>query len=248
MNRSYDITSYWGARPEAADALAGRLKRFLGRLSAIGPEYSSWSFARAGKRGRLDPSDIRALATMIEKSVARSDDGRPEPESGYQIVFGNWNDRASNLESIVFHVNAGCSYDASYFTNCVSLATEPQPRGTPSRYTYEVLKAIMLAIIDCWDVTYCAAINSDLLYLEPSPAELGRAFFRLAWIAYISPRLASLLRPPPPLMTERLPNGGILMTATTEQFEVDNPDHVAGARGIAVALAPINARPWPPDK
>ena len=35
------------------------------------------------------------------------------------------------------------------------------------------------------------------------------------------------------------------MTATTETFDVDNPAHLAAARDMAAAMAPLNALPWP---
>ncbi len=37
------------------------------------------------------------------------------------------------------------------------------------------------------------------------------------------------------------------MTATRDRFDVDNPTHLAVAREIEAAMAPVNALPWPPD-
>ncbi len=42
-------------------------------------------------------------------------------------------------------------------------------------------------------------------------------------------------------------NGGILMTATEDRFDVANASHLAVARDIEQALTPVNALPWPPD-
>ncbi len=47
------------------------------------------------------------------------------------------------------------------------------------------------------------------------------------------------------VLAERLPNGGLLMTATTETFDVDNPAHMAAAKDMAKAMAPLDRLPWP---
>ena len=56
---------------------------------------------------------------------------------------------------------------------------------------------------------------------------------------------ASLVTPPPAqVIVGRLANGGLLMSATTQTFDVENPAHMAAAREIAAAIAPLNALPW----
>jgi Immunity protein 52 len=46
------------------------------------------------------------------------------------------------------------------------------------------------------------------------------------------------------VLVEHLPNGGLLMSATTETFDVENPAHMAAARAIGAAIAPLNDLPW----
>jgi len=70
-------------------------------------------------------------------------------------------------------------------------------------------------------------------------------YFREAWIQYLCPWLAEKITPPSTVLVEHLPNGGLLMSATTETFDVDNPKHLAAARDMAAAMAPLNALPWP---
>jgi hypothetical protein len=49
---------------------------------------------------------------------------------------------------------------------------------------------------------------------------------------------------PAPVLVEHLPNGGLLMSATAETFDIENPSHMAAARSIAAAIAPLNDLPW----
>jgi hypothetical protein len=53
--------------------------------------------------------------------------------------------------------------------------------------------------------------------------------------------------PPRSAIVEHTPQGGIVMIATKDRFDVTNPDHLAAAREIEAAIAPVNALPWPPD-
>ncbi len=64
---------------------------------------------------------------------------------------------------------------------------------------------------------------------------------------YVSPRFAPLIAPPPWAIVERTERGALLMAATDETFEIDNPDHIAAAQTLLAALAPFEALPWPPD-
>ena len=65
-------------------------------------------------------------------------------------------------------------------------------------------------------------------------------------MTYLAAPFAAKIAPPHSAICEQV-DGGLLMTATEETFQVDNPAHVAVARDIDAAMAPINALPWPPD-
>jgi hypothetical protein len=69
----------------------------------------------------------------------------------------------------------------------------------------------------------------------------------LEWVTYLAPRFAPLVTPPASAIVEYLPDGGLLMIATEERFSIDNPAHIAVARDIEAALAPVKALPWPID-
>ncbi|MGB6176613.1 MAG: Imm52 family immunity protein, partial [Methylocella sp.] len=106
--------------------------------------------------------------------------------------------------------------------------------------TYNIFKPALLAMADVWDPVCCAAYSDALIDAVP-----GGIYFHEAWIKYLCPWVASLVTPPPaPVSVEHLPNGGLLMSATTETFDVENPAHMAAARAIAAAIAPLTALPW----
>lgn len=60
-------------------------------------------------------------------------------------------------------------------------------------------------------------------------------------MTYLPPSLAAQIRPPTDVVIERTVDGGLLMIAAEETFGVANPKHLAGARSIFQAVAPLNA-------
>jgi hypothetical protein len=74
----------------------------------------------------------------------------------------------------------------------------------------------------------------------------NRPRFNGGWITYLAAPFAAKIVPPRSAKCEAA-NGGLMMVATEETFQVDNPAHMSVASEIDAALAPINVLPWPPD-
>ena len=154
-------------------------------------------------------------------------------------------------EAARFSINlmghAGSSLPPIGYDNSISLETVPlniHPTDA-SIVTYDLFRSAMLAIIEAWEVTWCAAYPTNIMDFWP-PVGSGH-HFRLAWMTYVSPRFAPLIRPPRGIEAQTVAGGGLLMVATRERFDVANTDHMAAARAINTAMAPLNALPWPPD-
>ena len=63
--------------------------------------------------------------------------------------------------------------------------------------------------------------------------------FWSGWIVYLASRFADRIVPPPQASVEKVPGHGLMIYATRETFDLDNPAHVAAADAIQAALAPI---------
>lgn len=106
--------------------------------------------------------------------------------------------------------------------------------------SYRVFRPALLPIVDAWDPVIAGAKSHPLVQSDEA-----RSYFSLAWMKYLCPWLAEKITPPSTVLAEHLPNGGLLMAATTETFDVDNPMHLAAAQDMATAMAPLDRLPSP---
>ncbi len=60
-------------------------------------------------------------------------------------------------------------------------------------------------------------------------------------MTYLSAPLAAMISPPPSIVTERTPDGGLFLIAAEETFDVRNNVHMENATAISEALAPLSA-------
>lgn len=244
MAPQYGISSYWGPRRESPVALAARYVALLDALSAIDPVFGNWFFFGRKKGTRLAPLSRAEIIELIAKSVTRDDYGKPTPAGGY--IFGAGNGLMKEPRHVTSMLSVGSTFPGPYYINCITLETASLNAENAAFINSHVMKQAILAIASTWEVTWCAAYPSDLLdhWREP---ERKQMHFKLAWITFVSSRFAPMIAPPASAISERLPDGGLLMLATEERFSTSNPAHLAVARDIEASLAPLNALPWPPD-
>ena len=246
MNKywGYEIRAYWGPRRETAAQCGARYWRMLELLAAIDPAFGGWKFAGRTRFWPMPEAPGDKLTGLIADCVSRDDYDEPEPIYGYWFGAGT---RTRSNTSLTVKIRAGgYAPSITLLVNSVELLTDPLNEENAALITLPVFKPALLAIAAAWDATWCAAYPWDIVPLWSKPGP-GRPHFRMAWITYLSPRFAPMVTPPASAIVERTPGGGLLMIATEDRFDVSNPEHIAVARDIEAALAPVNALPWPPD-
>jgi hypothetical protein len=103
--------------------------------------------------------------------------------------------------------------------------------------TFPIFKAAMLILAETWEATWAKAFPNNMVQktdwdgMKPG----------WGWIVYVCPHLAKLVTPPPGVIVERRPNGGLFLAATEEVFDADNPQHIAAARLIRDAMRPVTS-------
>jgi hypothetical protein len=241
----YDIQSYWGPRRETPAQIAVRFRRLLDTLAAIDPLFDGWKFFGTTRIWPMPSNPNDEMARLIVEHVARADNGEPEPIFGYRFTASA---HTESKTALTINVHAGCYVpNLPTLVNTAGLLTKPLNEETVDLITLPIFKAALLSFATAWDATWCAAYPWDIIPLWTPVTVTRRPTFKMAWITYLSQRFAPMVTPPGSAIVEYTPQGGIVMTATKDRFDVNNPAHLTVAREIEAALAPVNALPWPPD-
>jgi hypothetical protein len=228
------IRGDWEARGETPQALADRFLRMIDAFAEIDPALSRWDcdYRR--------PETLDSLRGRFAEHVAANQEGdfmgTIYPDLGYRIGAFTRDEPPGRSFSISVH--AGATTKKNPFCNQVTMGSFGKDALDWRVVNHRIMRGVLLAIADAWDPAHVAAYSDELFVRGPTKARL-----REAWIEYLSPRYAEKIDPPAAALVERLPSGGLLMSATTEIFDIDNPQHRAAAAAIAHATKRLNLLP-----
>ena len=183
------------------------------------------------------PAQIARVLAATERHV----DGHLVPDAGVRLT--NYTDTDQLPRYCDIFMRGGSSGPYS-LRNCASFGTSHFAVPEPHLVGFGVFRQVVLALAEVFEATQAYACPADLrdLWTKGRTDDLP-----LAWISYVAPRFAQLVTPPPGVVVERRPDGGLLMAATTDTFATADPAHLAAARAIYAALTPFNAVPWTPE-
>jgi hypothetical protein len=239
---SFCATAKWEARDQSPADVAARWLHLVERLRALDPVFSYWF--TPDRDYNLVPLALNpsAVAAAIKAGVGRDEDGREEPRYGHRLSAINSSADRSGPRDVQLSLLA--DWNSRYANNFVSLTTfyygvVPDPELV----TFRIFREVVLAMSEAFDASSAKAYHSGLIDTWPQ----GRDAVDLppTWISYLGPAYAHLVTPPPTAIVERRPDGGLLLAATDETFDTENPTHMAVAHDIARAVAPFNALPRP---
>ncbi len=261
----YSIHSKWSGRVETPAAIGAKFLNTLDALSTIDPIFSNWGLADYPNPSSGDPDTDGLnigtipldaarprIAQIIENYVVRDDAHEPEPDNGYR-AFASTSDLVGPREASI-SVNAGGKYDASTDFGFGRYLWKPCDLTI---VTYPLFKAALLAINTVWRAPWACAqafrfgsISVPEVEILPGvvATRIGSVprvpldptfpdtIFNIPWIAYLSAEHADGVTLSHDILTERTPDGGLLMSATTDRLDPDNPEHVRRARIIAEVM------------
>jgi hypothetical protein len=249
----FKISSSWDIRKEGPAEIGAKMLESLDALSAISPYFHPWWLADLAGEPTETVFPLEAMRSrmteVVERGVMTDDSGYPTPIGGYAVSASNteW----SSPLSVGLRVHAGDSYGPLPGSGAV-FGTAYNQVPDSAIIAYPVFKSVLKTLASIWNVAYAEAYSSDLSAHWNKPYSLR---FDLSWMTYLSAPLAHQIVPPTDILIERIDDGGLLLIATEETFDVADSQHMAAARRIRDALAPLNAEaarqetnrfpPWP---
>ena len=229
------VLGTWGPRGETSVQMADRMLRSVEAFKAIDPSFGPWWVIDFVAKTGVPFEEARSrMVSLVEGAPTTDDDGVPVPGGGYSTTAASRD--ISGPKSVSFAVMGGDSSPYRRYPNSAFFETDYYYDPDPSIVTYPKFKAVTLAVISCWELAYARICSRDLMALWPS----HRVPFEPCWMTYLSAPLASMIAPPPSIVTERTPDGGLLFIAAEETFDVRNNAHMKNARAISAALAPVS--------
>ncbi|WP_437293713.1 Imm52 family immunity protein [Sorangium sp. So ce426] len=95
------VAAYWSQRKESKESASERMARFLGALSGLGEEFSTW-FSKGRSRAAALQSPVAVDAASIARSLIpnrRDVDRQPIPDLGFR--FAVWNGSRASLSATI---------------------------------------------------------------------------------------------------------------------------------------------------
>lgn len=245
----YKLLTRWESRQESAPVCAAHLARMLARLALIDPVFAKWhrlgySRASAMKPFCRMPPDLDELTKIVEAKRAlydaRDAQGRriPNPELGFSISA--WNGADKNLGAS-FHVNCGAYTSFHPRPNRADIEFAGM-NAAGRHWRGSELKPLIMATVQSWNANYAVITTNKFGSFIPR-VETNNKGYRwpwAGWLTYLAPPDALKITPPPSVMSERLPDGGLLTILCDEPFDTQNLRHLELAAEMQRALEPVN--------
>jgi hypothetical protein len=259
----YSIRSQWRGRIETPAAIGAKFVNMLDALSRIDPIFRDWilsDFPNPSSGDAItDFSNIKLVSLsaarpriteIIEDNVVLDDARKPSPDDGYTgIAVGG---ELNSPREVHIRLTAGGEYEGS---TDLEFGRFTAPDLTI--VTYPLYKAALLAINAVWRAPWacayafrCGTISVPGVEIAPGvvatkiegvtrvPLDPTYPYsvFHIPWIAYLSAENAAGIALTRDILTERTPDGGLLMSATTDRLDPMNPEHVRRARILAEVM------------
>ncbi len=260
INYRYFVRGHWAGPADEKPAITGaKFLQTLDALTSIDPLFAGWQFTGAWQIPEEHRSSFVPLAAardriaeIVESGVYIDDFNKPCPEYGYSVhaVAGARGPRRVAFSASTKRQDFALSFGEHNLASDLSIVT------------YPLFKAALLTISSACDAQWsCAqAFRNDVVKVPidfgagvpayridsavPVPLDptFPKSIFHVPWIVYLSAERAAGLKLGPEILTERTPDGGLLMSATTERLDPANREHVRRARILAETMIACTGR------
>jgi hypothetical protein len=230
----YQIYSEWPGLTETPVEVGRKFLQALDAFDRIDPVFGDWGTLDDEMEATCQPiAPLRPNFTaFVEANVARDDWDQPDPDRGYLLFASThvppWPKTPSTLTFL--------AWAGARSTNHSSLSIGS--KGIPADLaivTYPLFKSALLAMLAIWPAptarAYCFSWGQKAPTAPGEPPFPGGG--RMPWLAYFNAERAARFVPPHDILTERTPDGGLLMIATEARLDPTNAAHMKQSRRLA---------------
>jgi hypothetical protein len=245
-DRLYSIRGSWWRDTEDATTIGSRFLETLDSLKPLSPVMANWLLMDFTNSKPIPIAEARGRIKMIvEKGVSKDDDRRADPNGGFAAFArgGEIESEFGRSDSVNVNVRAG----ARWLNELSFSVGDTSPPTDPNLATYKIYRGALGVLASVWPCPYLEAylfvMDSPPLIsvTDPStyvaPVEPPREDYIFPWIVYLSAPFAAGLTPPADLICERTPGGGLILSATRERFDPDDPGHMRCTRMLQTIMA-----------
>lgn len=228
-SESYNIFFSWTPREESPERILERMKQSVQALSKYIPIFESYiiydalealrHFSRGARKRAESPSHVTPPR-------------EPHAPSGFMVFAAPDYSPPEGL-----HLCAANAGRKTLPGMCGVTFFSDNP-ATPAIASLGTFKSIILTLTPIWEATYAQAYTRSLQRLSSKPGSI----FWPTWTTWLAPSLANDFEPSEEFTTERLPDCGVFLIATTDTFDIENPAHVTAAKAIQSALMPVGRK------
>lgn len=233
MNQyNYGVSAQWRIEPTAPAVLGERFLQTLEAIAAAAPEAGVWKVLGMRTTKGLTIEEARRItAQWVEENVVEDEDDGPQPEQGYWLLgTTSPTDTPTSLE---LSATVGGKFGDSIEFQIGDDETPPPP----TMITYPLFRTALLTIIALWPSVWANAYAFEMDYdaASSAPGVPPHPYspYHMPWLSYLSAPLTDGLTLPDGIMSERTPDGGLLMIAAEERLDPTNPDHMRRSRQMA---------------
>jgi hypothetical protein len=245
--RPIGIVGYLQPGCEGADKVATRLRRFFDSLAEVDPVFSCWTRAGTTRHRSGVPLLITMPTQQAEFRLWVEENPVLGARDGRKAIYG-YALRTLTVEENPFGATFRLSFvpEDWWFGHRIDLALFSRP-GSPSpvadpgnhKRLIALLRRLLLLAAAAWDCDWAGVMPGDYRQGKRSPQLIE---YQSGWMVYLAAVPAARIDPPQDVSVERLADGAMLLAAATDaMFDGQNPNHMAAALRIQVALDPLNA-------
>ena len=234
MFEATKLYAFWGNRRDGFANCAARMAAMLDGLEPIHPAFKGWQYQPPnGRRWLPYGGRPRSFGGLVE--VLKADWDKTEIDRtalpGFGLSTSAWNGENSPL-SASFRCSLEHVDSSKVPANLATFPLQSRRVGDPSLISAAVLSRTLTAVATAWDAVWGTVHPADLW----EAVEMPTGPLRMGWITYLSAPLADRFVAPPDCIARPGPDGSLLILATKEVFDPENPEHLARAQAIQAAL------------